>query len=450
MQVSVEKTSGLERKLTVQVPAETIDKEVNDRIQDLAKKVKLDGFRPGKVPLKVIKQRFSTGVRQEVANEMMRSTLYDAMKEKDLVPAGAPQVEPGQIKDGEDFEYTAVFEVLPSIEIAELDGEKVESVSATVTDEDIDAMVQKLREQHLDWVEADRQSKDGDKLVIDFEGFIDGTPFDGGKANDFELQLGSGSMIPGFESGLEGLAKGDEKDLQVTFPEEYGHKDLAGKEAVFKVKVHKVSESQLPELTDEFIAKYDVKEGGVEAFMADVRKNMEKELERQVKQLNKERVFDAFLNKNPCDLPKALTDKEVENLKQEMINRVFGDRQVDKSKVPDLPSEMFQEQAKRRVHLGLLFSDYIKRHELKPDQQKIDDFLEKMASSYDKPEEVISYYRGSRERMADVEASVLEEQVVEKMLENVEKVEKAMTYEEVMNPKPEAQSKDDNQGEDNE
>lgn len=441
MQVSVETTKGLGRKLTIQVPAERIEKEMTTRIAELAKKVKIDGFRPGKVPERVIKQRFSKSVQAEVARDLMQSTLYEALQQKDLTPAGTPQVEPGAINDGKDFEYTATFEVFPEVSIVELDGVEVERVEANVVDGDIDAMLDKLREQHKEWVAVERASKNDDQINIDFEGFVNDEPFEGGKAEGYDLVLGSGSMIPGFEEGLLKLKAGDEKDLNVTFPEDYNQKDLAGKAAVFKIKVHKVSEGKLPEVNDEFIKKFDESGKTVEAFKAEVKKNMERELKRQVIQLNKEKVFDAFMDKNPTELPASLVDREIEHMKKDMLNRVFGGQKADLSKLPDLPRDMFEAQANRRVHLGLVFSEYVKAHDMKADAKRVDAWLKEHSESYEKPEEVLNWYRGSKERMAEVEGAVLEEQAIEKMLEKAKIKQVTMGYDEVMNPKTEEKEK---------
>jgi trigger factor len=438
MQVSIETTNGLGRKLTIQVPAERIDKEITTRLAELAKKVKIDGFRPGKVPQRVVKQRFSSSVKAEVARELVQSTLYEALQEKDLTPAGTPAVDPGVIHDGKDFEYTATFEVFPEINIAELEGVDVERVNAAVSDADVTNMLEKLREQHKEWVEVEVAAKDGDKINIDFDGYVDGEAFEGGKAEGYDLVLGSGSMIPGFESGLVGLKVADEKDLDVTFPADYNQKDLAGKAAVFKIKVNKVLGGKLPEIDDTFIQKFDEKGGTVESFKADVQKNMGRELKRQVIQLNKEKVFDAFLEKNPIELPAALVDREIEHLKKDMLNRVFGGKQADMSKLPALPREMFEVQAKRRVHLGLVFSEYVKVHDIHADKSRVDGWLKEHSEGYEKPEEVLNWYQSSKERMAEVEGAVMEEQVIEKMVEKAKIKDVKLDYDAVMDPKPAA------------
>lgn len=445
MQVSVETTKGLERKVTIQVPATTFEEEVTNRLKDLAKKVKLDGFRPGKVPFNVVKKRFSLGVRDEVANEMVKKTLFEALSEKELSPAGQPYVEPQTLETDKDFIYTATFEIFPEIKPAELEGEELTKLESTVTDADVDAMIEKLREQQKDWADVERKVADGDKILLNFDGYVDGEAFDGGKAEGHELIIGSNSMIPGFESGLIGAEIDKEMDLNVTFPADYQHSDLAGKDAVFKVTVTKVQEGQLPELNDEFAKKFNIEEGGIDALKVDIRQNMERELDRKLKSSHKEAAFDAFLNKNEFDVPTSLIDQEISNLQQEMVQRVFGHQQIDQSKLPELPRDMFEEQAVKRVKLGLLVSEYIKLHEIKADDEAINDMLESMAQAYEKPDELKQWYRSDKQRLGEIEAAVLEEKVVEKICENATMINKTQNYDEVMNPKPEV--KDDEKGE---
>lgn len=445
MQVSIETTKGLERKLTVQVPSAEFEEQVSSRLKELAGKVKIDGFRPGKVPLSVVKKRFSHGVRDEVANEVVKETLFEAIQQQKMSPAAQPFVEPQTLEAGKDFVYTATFEVFPEFTPVEFEQEEVEKVLAEVTDADVDSMIEKLREQQKEWKEVERTVADGDKIELDFEGFVDGEAFEGGKAENHELVIGSKSMIPGFEDGLIGAEIGKELDLNVTFPEDYNHADLAGKAAVFKVKVNKVSEGELPEVNDEFAKKFNIEEGGVDALKKDIRQNMERELERKLKALNKEKVFDKFLEKNVFELPVSMLDQEIENLKQEMFQRVFGHQEVDQSKLPELPRDMFEEQAKRRVHLGLLVSEYIKKHELESNKEAADAMLEKLAEAYEKPDELKQWYRTDKSRMAEIEAVVLEDMVIEKICETATLVEKQQSYDDVMNPK---QDNEEEQGED--
>ena len=448
MQVSVETLNGLERKLTVSVPAEEIEEEVSQRLKNLAQKVKMDGFRQGKVPMNVVKQRYSDNVRQEVARDMVQSTLHQALKEKELMPAGYPAVEPEQLESGKDFRYTAVFEVFPEINVGELNKEEVDVIRTEVKDSDVDGMIEKLREQHKEWQEISQPAAQGNKLVLDFEGYLGDEAFEGGQAQDYEVEIGSGSMIPGFEEGLVGAEAGKEFDLKVTFPEDYNHQDLAGKEATFKVNLKKVMEGKLPALDDEFAKKFNIEDGGIEALKKDIKENMSRELEQRLSSLNRENAFNKLLEKNPVDLPKALIDQEIEGLKHEMYHRIFGPEHNENEKIPDFPRSLFEDQAKRRVHLGLLFSEYVKKHELSVDEARVNARIEKFAGAYEKPEEVRSWYQGNPERMAEIEGLVMEELVSEKILEDATIVEKTKGYEEIMNPKkPEEEANQNKEGE---
>ncbi|KTD20539.1 trigger factor [Legionella lansingensis] len=438
MQVSVETLKGLERKVTVSVPTAKVEEEVSQRLRNLARKVKVDGFRPGKVPMHIVKSRFSDSVREDVAREMVQSTLPEALKKEELVPAGSPHVEPEQIESGKDFVYTATFEVFPTINIAELkDNTKIEVIRAEVKDKDVNDMLEKLREQNKEWQEVSRAVAKDDKVVIDFQGFLDEKPFEGGSAEGYEIVIGSGAMIPGFEDGLIGGKKGKSFDIKVTFPEDYGHKDLAGKEATFKITIHKVMEGKLPALDDAFAEKFNINEGGIDALRQDIKDNMVRELERRVSAMNREKIFDQLLAINSFDLPNALIDREIEHLKHDMYHRLFGHEHSDHEKIPDFPRALFEEQAKRRVHLGLLFSEYVKKHELIADKDRVNAMIDKFASAYENPDELRSWYKASKERMGEVEALVMEEIVAEKISENAKLTEKKMTYDEVMNPKTE-------------
>ncbi len=442
MQVSVETLKGLERKVTISVPSEKVEEEVSLRLRNLARKVKVDGFRPGKVPFNVIQKRYSDSVRQEVARDMVQSTLYEALKDKELVPAGYPSVEPEQVESGKDFRYTATFEVFPEINISELNKAEVEIVKASITDKDVTNMLDKLREQNKEFAEVKRAVEKDDKAVIDFEGFVDGGAFEGGKAADFEVVIGSGSMIPGFEDGLVGKEIGEEFDLPVDFPEDYGHKDLAGKKATFKITVKKVMEGKLPKLNDEFAVKFNIKEGGVDALKEDIKQNMTRELERRVSSMNREAAFDKLMEVNKFDLPLSLVNQEIEHLKHEMYHRLFGPEHNDHEQIPNFPRELFEEQAQRRVHLGLLFSEYVKKHELVAAKERVTAMIDKLATAYENPEELRTWYQSSKERMGEIEALVMEEMVSDKILEDAKVAEKTMKYDDVMNPKKDEPKKE--------
>ncbi len=443
MQVSVETLKGLERKVTISVPTEKVEEEVSQRLRDLARKAKVDGFRPGKVPMNVVVKRYSDSVRQEVARDMVQSTLYEALQKNELVPAGSPFIEPEMVESGKDFRYTAVFEIFPEINISEINQASVDIVHATVKDADVNDMIEKLREQNKDWSEVSRAVATGDKVTIDFEGFLNGEAFEGGTAEDYELVLGTGSMIPGFEEGLVGAKKDKQFEIKVTFPKDYGHKDLAGKDTTFNITVKKVMEGQLPKLDDAFAALFNIKEGGIEALTKDIKQNMERELERKVSSMNREHTFNKLLEINKFDLPNALIDQEIGHLKHEMYHRVFGHEHTENEKIPDFPRALFEEQANRRVHLGLLFSEYVKKHNLTVDAARVDAMIEKFASAYESPEELRAWYKGNKERLAEIEALVMEELVSEKILEDAKIVKKKMEYNEVMNPKKDNEAKGD-------
>ena len=435
MQVSVETLNGLERKLTISVPSEKIEAEVNLRLRNMAPKAKVHGFRAGKVPLALIKQRYSDGIRQEVAREMVQSTLFDALKANDLSPAGSPLVEPGPIVAGSDFTYTATFEIFPEIQVNELtENEKIDIVRAEVADSDLTKMLDKLRSQNKDWASVSRPVQTGDKVVIDFKGFIGDEAFEGGSADHYEVVIGSGSMIPGFEDDLIGAEKGKPCEINVKFPADYGHKALAGQEARFEINIVDVLEGLLPALDEAFAEKFNIKSGGVDALKKDIKDNMARELERRVGSINRNVIFDALLEKNKFDVPTALIDQEIEHLKHEMYHQIFGHEHADDEKIPDFPRVLFEEKARHRVQLGLLFSEYVKKHEIIVEPARVDAMIEKLASSYEDPAELHDWYKESKERRAEIEALVMEEVVSEKIMAAACAVEKVMTYDEVVNP----------------
>ncbi|MBN9231567.1 MAG: trigger factor [Legionella sp.] len=447
MQVSVETLKGLERKVTVSVPTAKVEEEVSLRLKDLAPKVKVDGFRPGKVPMNIVKQRYSDSVRHEVASELIQSTLYEALTEKNLILAGSPYITPEQIEAGKDLKYSATFEVRPEITVNELNQAAVELAKSEVTDKDVDAMIEKLREQNKEWHEVTRAVKKDDKVILNFEGFIDEVAFDGGKAENYEIVIGSNSMIPGFEDGIVGAKKDKETDIKVKFPEDYGHKELAGKEALFKITVTKIMEGKLPELDGAFAEKFNISEGGIDALKKDIKENMSRELENRVNMNNRQKLFDKLMDVNPIDLPNAMVDQEIEHLKHEMYHRIFGPQHNDNEQIPDFPRNLFEDQAKRRVHLGLLFSEYVKKHEIVADKEKVDATIEKFASAYENPDELRNWYRSSKEHMAEIEALVMEEMVAEKISADAKVTYKAADYDAIMNPTPVSEKAEKNKGE---
>lgn len=439
MAVAIESLSGLKRKMTISVPAEEFTREFDSRIKKLATKAKIDGFRPGKVPMNVVKQRYAYTVTREVAQELIQSSLYKALQENNLLPVASPEIEPEEMAPGKPFTYHAIFETFPIFEINELDGQEVELASSEVSSKDVDKMIENLREKNKNWEEVTRAAKKDDKMVVDFEGFVDDVPFEGGKAENFEVTIGSSSMIPGFEDGLIGLKAGQSKDLELSFPAEYGHADLAGKAARFHVVVKKVMQGVLPEVNDDFAKIFNVKEGGVAALQADIKENMMRELTRRVSSVNREAIFDKLLERNQFDIPEALINQEIEHLKHEMYHQVFGHEHSDDEKIPDFPRAMFEAKATRRVHLGLLFSEYVKKHNIEVDASRVDAMIEMFASAYEHPEEVRTWYRSNKERLAEIEALVMEELVADQIILTAKIVSKSQSYDEIMHPETEAE-----------
>lgn len=435
MQVSIEATSGLERRLTVGVPADQIDSEVNKRLQQAAKTVRINGFRKGKVPLKVVKQRFGAGVRQEVVGEVMSRSFYDAVRKEDVKPAGQPSIEPKQMEEGKDLEFVATFEVYPEVALSDFSDLEVTRLTAEVTDADIDKMIEVLQKQQASWEEIKRKAKKGDRVNIDYVGTKDGEPFEGGSAENQFLVLGSDSMIPGFEKGLIGCKAGEEHVLDLTFPEDYQAEALRGAAVQFTVKVNGVSAQKLPELDDAFFEKYGVTEGGLEKFRAEVKDNMARELKNAAQAKVKTQVMDALVSKHEVDLPKALVQSEIGALRNQMVQRFGGaanNAQLDFASL--LPDDMFTEQAQRRVKLGLVVGEIVKANEIKVDADRVRTMVEELASTYQEPEEVINHYYSNRELLASVESAVLEDQVVDFLLAAGKVKEEASTYDEVIKP----------------
>ena len=431
MQVRVENNEGLERKMHVTVPSDEVESQITEKIRKTAKQVRLKGFRPGKVPLKEVKRRFGDGIRQEVSSEVIQFTYGQALQQEEISPAGMPKIEDVKIEEGQDLEYTAIFEVFPEIAVASFESVVVEKPISEVAESDVDTMIDTLREQRVEYTEVERASTEKDKVNLDFEGFVDEEAFEGGNAEGADIVLGSGSMIPGFEEGMVGLSAGEEKDLEVTFPENYQADNLAGKEAVFKIKVNGVSEPILPELNDEFFELFDVTEGGLEAFRDEVRSNMELELDAAMNAKVKEQVMDGLDQTNKLILPHALIEQEIERMRHETIQK-FGGGAASQLDPSLLPSEMFSDQAEKRVKLGLLVNAIAEQNEIRPDDTKIKDMIETMANSYEDPEQVKNFYYSNDQQLNQIQNMVLEEQIVQLVMESAQVTEKNVSYGDVV------------------
>ncbi len=436
MQVSLETTSGLERRLAIIVPAEIVDAQVDKRLREMSKRVKLDGFRPGKVPFNEVKKRYGLSARQDVLGEVMQSSYVDAVIKEELQPAGAPRIEPKNIEEGKDLEFVAIIEVYPTVEIADFNKITVETPVADVSEGDIDNMLNTLREQGKSFETAEEAVAElGNLVVIDFKGSVDGVEFEGGVAEDQSLELGSGRMIPGFEDGIVGMKAGEQKDITVTFPADYQSEDLKGKDAVFAITLHEVKVSVLPELNDEFFSRYGVSEGGLESFREEVGKNMTRELKHAIKNKVKNQVMDGLLAIHNVELPSALTEQEIGRLKEQAVQR-FASQGMQGLDASILPNEMFQAEAEKRVRLGLIVGEIVKTKDLKPEEGRVRAMIEEIASAYQEPQQVIDWYYASEQQLGQVQYVVLEEQVVDTIVEAAQVFEKACSYEEAIKPAP--------------
>lgn len=436
MQVSVETTSGLERRLIVGVPGARVDDAVNAKLQEARRNVRLDGFRPGKVPMKVLKQRFGESVRMEVLGDVINQSFRDAVEQQQLHPVGQPNIEPKSIDEGKDIEFIATFEVLPDIELRDCSGIEVEQLTVEITESDVDAMIEKLREQNQSWEPVERAAAEGDQVKIDYVGTRDGEAFEGGSAEDSDLELGSGRMIPGFEDGIVGMSAGEEKVLQLTFPEEYHAEDLRGAAVEFKITLKSVNEKQLPELDESLFEKFGVKEGGVDAFRAEVRSNMERERDNRVENRRKTQVLDAVLERHSEQMiPQALVAQEIEALRNQSMQQFGGlGNNPDFDLKSILPDDMFSEQAERRVRLGLLLNEMITRDDIKADADKVREAIEDMAAGYEDKEGFVNWVYSNQQQLQSIESMVVENAVVDKLIAEANVSDVKLSYDELMAP----------------
>ncbi len=428
MQISVENTSDVGRKLTIEVPEDKIREEIEARLKSLARRVRVDGFRPGKAPARIIRQRFGKQVREEVIYDLIRSSFSEAVQEHELRLAGEPQITPKEMAEGKGLIYEAQFEVYPEIELKPVEELEIAKPVCQITEEDVAAMIERLREQKKTWQTVDRPAQNGDKLTISFEGFLEGEPI-GEKTEHFELELGSGKMIPGFEDRLIGAKAGDRLEFEITFPEDYHDDELAGKNVLFKVEVEKVEEGRLPDVDAAFVKAYGVESGDVEEFRREVRDNMERQLERALKELTKNRVLDALWEHNPIPVPEALIKQEMQRALAPLADALKQKPEL----LQQLPLDNLKESARKRVALGLLLAEIIRRNELKPDPEKVRQAVEALAQNYENPQEVIDWYYDNPEQLAQIESQVLEEQAIEWVLERARVTEEPIDFQELMN-----------------
>jgi len=432
MQVSLETTQGLERKMTVEVPAEKITTAIEAKLKNLTTQVKLSGFRPGKVPMRVVRQQFGKKVSQEVIAETMQSSYQQAIIQEKLRPAGNPSIEPLNLESDKDLKYIATFEVYPEIDLADASNFEVEVAEVEVAESDVDDIVDKLLKQKMDWTEVDRKAKKEDQVTLNFVGKIDGEAFQGGSQENFPTVVGDGNMLPEFEEQLEGVAKGDKKTFEVTFPKDYMQADLAEKVATFEIEVLKIESGELPELNEEIIKEFGIEDGKQESFRKQLKDNMNAELEQRKKAFEKNNVMECLSDAIEVDMPNALVKQEIEALRGQALSNM---QMPDNSKMPEdmLPDNLFEEEAKKRISLGLIISEIVQKKEIKVDQDKVAQQLETIAAGYGQRDEVLQYYRNNREAMANVEMLVMEEQVVDYVLGEAKKKPKKFSFDEFVN-----------------
>ncbi len=426
MQISLETTSGLERKMTVEVPAEKISSAIETKLQNMSRQVKISGFRPGKVPMRVVKQRFGKQVFNEVVADTMQSSYIEAVNQEKLRPAGDPNIEPLNVEADQDLKYVATFDVYPEITLSDCASLKVDVADVEIKDSDIEIIIEKIRKQNMEWSEVDRAAKKDDQITMDFVGKIDGEEFQGGSHEDFTTVLGNENLLPDFEKQLKGMKAGDEKTFDVEFPKDYMQEDLAEKIATFDIKVKKVAKGELPNVDEEFIKSLGVEDGKNESLQEQIKKNMQVELDQRKKAFNKEQVMQQLFEANSFELPNSMLKQEIDALRKQNMDAVHSH---DESKFPD---DKFEEEAKRRVSLGLIVGEIVQKNGLKLDQDKVSQQLNMMATSYPKPEELIQYYRSNRQAMANVEMLVMEEQVVDWVLEQAKQNKKSFTFDDFL------------------
>ena len=429
MQVTVESTGALERRMRVELPAERIEQEINSRLKTVGRTAKLKGFRPGKVPPKVVKQRYGKAIREEVISELMQKSYTDAVMQENLNPAGGPKIETEDNKGDNNFAYVATFEIMPNVELKNLDKIAVEIPEVTISKSDMDDMILRLRRQKATWEEVDRKSGDGDKVVVDFTGTLKGEEFEGGKGTEVPVVLGQGQMLPDFEKALLGIKAGDEKTFKVKFPKDYHADDLNGKKVDFAIKVHRVEEEVLPPLDDSLAESFEVTEGGLEKFLADVKENMEREAEQKLKGDVREQIMNALLESNPLEIPNTLKHQEAHSLQHDAMQRMGVE---DHDKAP--PLDNFEEMAEKRVRLSLLIGQLITEQNLTVDADKVRERVEEMCAGYENSEDMINMYLGNQQVMQQIQPVVLEQQALDWLLENGKSSTKKVAFTEYMNP----------------
>jgi trigger factor len=428
MQVSVESIGKLERRMQVQVPAERVSKEIASRLKELSRTARLKGFRPGKAPLTVIRQQFGQQVHREVIGELLQSSFSEAVTQNQLAPAGSPRIEPQTVAEGQDLTYVATFEVLPEVTLRPFGSLEIERITAEVTEGDIDAMIERLRKQQMKYTAVTRVAASGDKVTVNFDGSIDGTPFAGGKGENVAIILGEGRMLAQLEQGLMGAAAGETREIGVDFPADYRATELAGKRATFKVEVKSVEEPSLPALDEEFCKTFGVTEGGLAQLRQDVAANMRRELDQALRNRNKTAVMEKLYQANPIEVPNALLEAQVRDMQVEIMRRTGA---KDVSQAP--AREPLLEPARRRVALGLLINDLIRREQIVLDPVRSNARLDEMVGAYGDAAALKRAYLQNADAMRQVESLALEDQAVDWIFAHAKVHERPSTFKELMN-----------------
>jgi trigger factor len=429
---NVETLSGLQRRLNASIPQQQIRGEMEARLKHIGRTAKVHGFRPGKVPFKVLEQQYGSSVQQEVLGESLQRSFAEAAQANKLQVAGYPQFE---IKTADmnapQIEFSATFEVYPDVVIGDISGESIDSVSFTVGDADVEETIATLRKQRAVYQKTDRAARNEDQLRIDFSGKLNGVAFEGGEAKDFTVVLGSGRMLPDFEKAIVGMKAGETKSFDMTFPEDYHGKDVAGKQVTFTITAHVVEEPHLPEVDAEFAKALGAADGDVEKLKQEIRDNIGREAARRVKGRNKDAAMEVLLKVAQLEVPKALLESEAQNLMQQTLQDMEG-RGMKIPKGTQLPTDMFLERATRRVKLGLILAELIKKHELNAKPEQVKAMVQEFAQSYEHPEEVVRWYNADPSRMREVENLVLEDNVVDWVLAGAKVNDKTVTLTELM------------------
>jgi len=428
MQVSVEQSGNIERKMTISLPAERVDSEITRQLQRLSKQVKVPGFRPGKVPMKIMKSRYLGQVMQDVMADLIQSSYQEALGQESLRPAGAPSIETSSGGEGKDLEYTATFEVYPDLTGLTLSGLKIERNLCEISDKDIDTTLDSLRRQRVEWKSIDAEAKDGNRVTLDFTGSVDGESFTGGEGKAMPVVIGSGSLIPGFESQLIGIKEGEERTLTVKFPDDYHADEMAGKEAIFDVKATEVAEEALPEVDEALAKSFGVEGGGIEKFREEIRDNLSREASDRTDITVRDAIFQAVLESNEIDVPKALLEQELK-----MLIETAEKEQPEITKNEEAVA-MYRKLAERRVSLGLILAEITEREAMIPAADAVESRLQKLAETYEDPSSFIEWYKADRQRLSEIEAQVLESMVVDKLLKDAEITDKTISFEELVNP----------------